>query len=247
MRSDLEVSKPQGKSRDNANGRQSGRRSRSPDFRPASPRGGNARGNSIPRGDRYTGSGDRSYRPSRDGRDHRDRDRDRDRDDYDSRRSPPARYPRGRDDYRPARDRSRSPPARYRSRTPEEVPLPRRAPGEVPEVQVIVTDEIDRLVIATPLLGLYANVNTQRNFLWFVEKAFRDRMIRVDTLFLAPRLDIGAVIRRQILEGVQAVVLLNRKMQLDSKINMQVFDRRQGEANVRFDGAYIRYMAFISW
>ncbi|KAF8458221.1 hypothetical protein BDZ91DRAFT_837438 [Kalaharituber pfeilii] len=210
----LEVSKPQGKSRDNAN-RQSNRRSRSPDYRPLSPHSGNSRGGSLPRGGSHY-NGDRSYRPSRDGRDHRDRDRDRDRDDFD-RRSPPARYPRARDDYRPGRDRSRSPLIRYRSRTPEDVPLPRRAPGDVPEVQVIVTDEVDR------------------NFLWFVEKAFRDRMVRVDTLFLAPRLDIGAVVRRQILEGVQAVVFLDRKMQVDGKINMQVFDRRGGEANVRFD------------
>jgi len=62
-------------------------------------------------------------------------------------------------------------------------------------------------------------------------------MVRVDTLFLNPRLDIGAVVRRQILEGVQAVVFLNKKMQMDGKINLQVFDRRQGEANVRFDGS----------
>lgn len=147
---DLEVSKPQGKSRDrdNANSRLINRRSRSPDYRqPGSPRGGIARGSSIPRGgSHYSGGNDRSYRPSRDGRDHRDRDRDRDWDDFDSRRSPPARYSRGRDDYRPARDRSRSPHSRYRSRTPEDVPLPRRGPGEIPEVQVIVTDEVDRSV-----------------------------------------------------------------------------------------------------
>lgn len=70
-------------------------------------------------------------------------------------------------------------------------------------------------------------------------------MVRVDTLFLNPRLDIGAVVRRQILEGVQAVVFLNRKMQGDGKINMQVFDRRQGEANVRFDGTYGSIWGFV--
>jgi len=142
---DLEVSKPQGKSRENnTNSRQSAsRRSRTPEHRPMSPRSGSARGSSIPRGGSHYNN-DRSYRPGpRDGRDHRDRDRERERDDYD-RRSPPARYPRGRDDYRPQRDRTRSPPARYRSRTPEDIPLPRRAPEKVPEVQVIVTDELDR-------------------------------------------------------------------------------------------------------
>jgi len=72
--------------------------------------------------------------------------------------------------------------------------------------------------------------------MWFVEKAFLDRGVRIDTLFLAPRLDTSAVVRRQIIEGVQAVVFLNKKMQVDGKIDMQVFDRRAGEANVRFDG-----------
>ena len=72
--------------------------------------------------------------------------------------------------------------------------------------------------------------------MWFVEKAFRDRLVRVDTLFLAPRIDVSSVVRRQILEGVQAVVFLDRKMQTDGKINMHIFDRHSGEANVRFDG-----------
>jgi nuclear polyadenylated RNA-binding protein 3 len=50
-------------------------------------------------------------------------------------------------------------------------------------------------------------------------------------LFLNPRLQMSSVVKRQVLEGVQAVVFLNRQMQTASKISIQVFDRRdEGEA-----------------
>ena len=72
----------------------------------------------------------------------------------------------------------------------------------------------------------------------FVEKAFRDRGIRTDVLMLDPRLPLAVVIRRQILEGVQAVVRLTRQSQMSVKIPLQVFDRTSGADNVRFDGKY---------
>lgn len=103
-----------------------------------SPRG---RGSSSFRG----GRGDLTDRSFNRGRDTRERDHE-----YPARRSPPPRY-RARDDYRPHhRERSRSPPGRYRPRTRSPPPveeLPRRDPREVPEVQAIVTDELDRFVI----------------------------------------------------------------------------------------------------
>ena len=50
------------------------------------------------------------------------------------------------------------------------------------------------------------------------------------------RHELEVVVRRQVLEGVQAVVFLNRKMQAKGNISMRVFNRQGGEANVRFDG-----------
>lgn len=184
-----------------------------------------------------TGNERNQNRDSR--RDFRERDRDRGRgEDYDR-----AWYPRGRDDYRPQRrERSRSPPPmRYRSRSrsvdQEELNIPRRAPSDVPEVQIIVKDEVDRSVTICFDWSIRTDI-TNRNFLYFVEKAFRDRMVRVDVLFLEPRITLDAVIRRQILEGVQAVVTISRQMQLDGRIQLQVFNRQAGNANVRFDGTY---------
>ena len=148
LRVDLEISKPQRNTRPTAADSGRARRSRSPDYSRggSSPRRGSVRGgggNSGPREvDRYRG-------PPPSDRELRDR---RDRDDYGSRRrSPPLR---ARDDYRPGRrSRSRSPPPpRYRHRTrsrspePDDVPLPRRAPDQVPEVQILVSDELDRFV-----------------------------------------------------------------------------------------------------
>ncbi|RPA98959.1 hypothetical protein L873DRAFT_1685803 [Choiromyces venosus 120613-1] len=201
----LEVSKPQRNTRPapSAESQRGSRRSRSPDYgRPVSPRGrGNFRGG---RGD----FNDRSFR-----RDTRDRDYE-----YNRRPSPPRH--RVRDDWRPnLRSRSRSPPPRYRgrSRSPLGDTLPpRREPKDVPDVQAIVTDELDR------------------NFIWWVEKAFRVRNLTYDLLYLHPRMPLDPVIKQQILEGVQAIVFLDSQKQRDSNISLQVFNRH-GSAEADFD------------
>jgi hypothetical protein len=83
-----------------------------------------------------------------------------------------------------------------------------------------------------PLLILWLN----RGFLFYVEKGFRDRNLRTDVLLLPPRVNMQAAIRRQILEGVQAVVKLQRASYYSGKIPLHVFDRTGGADNVRFDG-----------
>lgn len=126
----LEISKPQKNSRNS----DVKRRSRSPD---------RSRGGNAPAGvDRYV-SGQGGGRRGDRGRDNR-----RSRDDYRPARSPSPGY-RTRDRYR---SRSRSPygrNGRYRSPTPrrdadDDLPLPRRAPRDVPDVQMIVLEELDR-------------------------------------------------------------------------------------------------------
>ena len=44
------------------------------------------------------------------------------------------------------------------------------------------------------------------------------------------------MVKRQIIEGVQAVVKIFRQSQVTGKIPLQVFDRRGGVDNVRFEG-----------
>lgn len=223
----LEISKPQRNTR-NADDKQgqrndrngARRRSRSPDYT----RGSSA---TAPRNvDRYTGPSSASPR--------RDEFR-RSRDDYRPGRSPsPRGYRRGggrdrsRDRYDGRRrSRSRSPygrGGRYRSPTPrhdpdDELTLPRRHPRDVPDVQILVLQpgEVDR------------------NFIAWVEKSFLDAGIRADVLLLSPRLDEGAVIRRQILEGVHAVSRITRLSQQTCKIPLQVFNRSAGQSNVTFE------------
>ena len=74
-----------------------------------------------------------------------------------------------------------------------------------------------------------------RTFVAYIEKSFRDRGLRCDILQL-PRIPLDAVIKRQILEGVQAVVKIFRQSQVTGKIPLQVFDRRGGVDHVRFEG-----------
>lgn len=171
---DLEISKPQKNAR-NAVATAAGdslragysRRSRSPDYG----RGGLVRGlgsGSGSGGDRY----DRSavFNPFE----------RRVRDDYRPMRSPSPRGFRGRDEYRGGRDRSpdryfrgrsRSPydrGGRYRSRSPRardlddeaDLPIPRRNPGDVPDVQLILVDEVDRYAVSDSF-GTTANHHTQ--------------------------------------------------------------------------------------
>ncbi|KAF2000474.1 hypothetical protein P154DRAFT_576150 [Amniculicola lignicola CBS 123094] len=214
----LEVSKPQrntkkieGRDNDKASIR---RRSRSPDHT----RGGLG-GRNV---DRYS-SGSNAMSP-------KDRDNRRFRDEYRSNRSPspPGRGMRGRDRSRDRydgrrRSRSRSPRRYPRSPSPrkdldDDLPLPHRDPDQVPDVQVIVIDQ-----------GL------PRDFIHYVEDNIRNQGLRVDVLIMSPRLNEAAVVRRQILEGVLAIVKLNTAALVKGKINLQSFDRRGGAGNVRFD------------
>jgi nuclear polyadenylated RNA-binding protein 3 len=74
-----------------------------------------------------------------------------------------------------------------------------------------------------------------RDFVSWVEGEMRGRGIKVEVMFLNPRLPLQAVIRRQILEGVYAVSKLDMRCQQSAKVPLQVFDRQGGANNVRFD------------
>lgn len=72
------------------------------------------------------------------------------------------------------------------------------------------------------------------NFIIWVENAFRARGLTVDMLFLSQRLQLSAVVKRQIVEGVMAVVFLNQQSQQTNRITIQIFDRR-GEGEATYD------------
>ena len=160
------------------------------------------------------------------------------RDDYrPGMRSPSPRGFRGRDDYRLGgrrspdryyRGRSRSPPdhdAPYRNRSPRgfdpddeaNLPILRRNPRDVPDVQIIIVDEVDR------------------TFVGYIQQSFRDRRLICDVMQL-PRVSLAAVVKRQVVEGVQGVVKIFRKSQLTGKIPLQVYKRSTGMSNIGFDG-----------
>ncbi|KAI9373693.1 hypothetical protein BJX61DRAFT_532928 [Aspergillus egyptiacus] len=232
----LEISKPQRNTRPAPATAESSRappphRSRSPDYG----RGGTSNRSARSSRDRYE-------QPHEPGRlpfsDFRDDHAHRRRDDYRPPRSPSPRGYRAREEYRSRdrtperferreRRRSRSPYARdrrYRTPSPRgratydgdaDLPVPRRAARDVPDVQILVLEELDR------------------NFIYHVESTFRNRGLRVDVLVLGPRIPLDAAVKRQISEGVLAVVRLSRPSQFARKIPLQVFDRSSGVDNVR--------------
>ncbi|KAF1929109.1 uncharacterized protein M421DRAFT_92201 [Didymella exigua CBS 183.55] len=216
----LEISKPQRntkKAAESSVNNAARRRSRSPDYN---------RGAGGPSRDGRYGGPQNSMSP-------RDRDRRfRERDDYRPMRSPSPRGPprgrrsrdRSRDRYEGRyRSRSRTPPRRYRSPSPQrdlddDLGLPRRPSHEVPDIQVLVLSE-----------GL------PRDFIRYVEDTFRTQNLRVNVLIMSPRLSEAAVVRRQIIEGVLAIVRLDTSSLAKGKINVQIFDRRLGAGNVQFN------------
>lgn len=149
--------------------------------------------------------------------------------------------PRGRDSYgqngqngREGRDRrERSPPPyngrqnsyRERSLSPvrhERIPepeyqIPHRDPRNIPDVQIIVIEQVNGAFVS------------------WVENELKARGIKTEPMFLNPRVSLDAVIQRQVLEGVHAVTLLDMASQNSSKIPLRVFNRQGGANNIRFD------------
>jgi hypothetical protein len=97
----------------------------------------------------------------------------------------------------------------------------------VPDVQILVLEELDR------------------NFVYHVESSFRNRGLRVDVLALGPRIPLDAAVKRQVSEGVLAVVRLSRPSQFSRKLPLQVFDRSAGKDNVRSSGEFKSSSFFI--
>ncbi|ERT02759.1 hypothetical protein HMPREF1624_01061 [Sporothrix schenckii ATCC 58251] len=97
--------------------------------------------------------------------------------------------------------------------------LKTRYGANVPDVQFLVAQGLDR------------------EFIKWAQAPFKDRGLTTDVTFLTshtpPR---DSIIQVHILEGVIAVVDLNSREQANGKIPLQVFNRQAGASNVRFDG-----------
>ncbi|CAG8694025.1 8749_t:CDS:2 [Rhizophagus irregularis] len=122
-------------------------------------------------------------------------------------------------DFNNERRQSREYPYRSQSHDEpnEEFPLPRRQGSDVPECQIIVLEEVER------------------NFLWQVEKAFREASSTVHILHLSRKLHPQSVIRQMVIEGVHAVVFIEKHLALNGRVNMQIFDQTRSRDNVKYD------------
>lgn len=138
------------------------------------------------------------------------------RDPYDTRDRRRSRSPYGHRDTGRYRERSLSPRVRE-GMDDIDLPIPHRDHRDVPDVQIILMEQLDR------------------QFVCWVEKELRSRGLKTDVMILSPRVSMEVVIRRQIMEGVLAVSRLDVISQNISKIPLQVFDRQGGANNVRFD------------
>ena len=69
----------------------------------------------------------------------------------------------------------------------------------------------------------------------YLESGLRGKGLQCQTIMLSPRFTLAAVVKRQIIEGVQAIIKLTRSSQYNGKVPLQVFDRSAG-IEVRFNG-----------
>lgn len=203
----LEISKPQKNTRNQNQGNKR-RRSRSPE-----------RANPRQQGERFGRNSFDNYRDERSSR-------------GEHRRSPSPRSYRSRDDHRGSAQSPRFGGARprspYGSGFPSHVPpvyddesslpIPRRDPRDVPDVQLLILE-----------------ASVAQSFINWIEQGFRSKGLKASTMWLSPRLPLNGIVKRQIIEGVQAIVKLSQAAQYNSKIPLQVFDRSAGASNVNFN------------
>ncbi|KAL9055034.1 MAG: hypothetical protein Q9162_003799 [Coniocarpon cinnabarinum] len=96
------------------------------------------------------------------------------------------------------------------------LPLPHRLPAQVPDVQVIAKDQMES------------------NIVQYIETSFAQRGLRADCLYLGA-LNEGLVVRRQMIEGVLAIMKVDRASQSAHRFQLTIFDRSQGGGNVKFE------------
>lgn len=142
------------------------------------------------------------------------------------------------------RSRSRSPPRRRRSPSPrqdyteDDLDLRRRLPHEVPDIQILVLNEgISRYDHATYITSP-ALLTASSDFIRYVEDIFRQQGLRSNVLIMSGRFPEPAVVRRQIIEGVMAIVRMDTSGFMKGKVSVQIFDRRGGANNVQFNGMH---------
>ncbi|KAK1503495.1 RNA recognition domain-containing protein [Colletotrichum tamarilloi] len=127
----------------------------------------------------------------------------------------PQGYGRHNDGYR---RRSPSPPAAYGrpSAADDRLDIPRRYGNQVPDVQFLLLQDLSR------------------DFITWVQRGFTDRGLKVDVMFLHPSFPREAIVQRQVIEGVHAIVDLDIQAQNMGKIPLRVFDR-SGGVSARYD------------
>jgi hypothetical protein len=91
-------------------------------------------------------------------------------------------------------------------------------------------------LLTTPAPQTHALIISPSDFIRYVEDTFRSHNLRINVLIMSPRLSEPAVVRRQIIEGVLAIVRIDMAALSKSKVNVQIFDRRSGASNVQFNG-----------
>ena len=113
---------------------------------------------------------------------------------------------------------------------------PQRPYNNLPDVQIIVLEDLDRFVSPQPVeFSIKLIVSSCRAFVSYIEKAFRDRGLKCDVTVSSVQM-AHSVLERLIRDGIGSVVRLSRASAVTARIPLQVFDHSLAPANVRYEG-----------
>ncbi|KAK4642463.1 nuclear polyadenylated RNA-binding protein 3 [Podospora bellae-mahoneyi] len=106
-------------------------------------------------------------------------------------------------------------------RTPSDVDrldIPRRYGNDVPDVQILLLQDLDR------------------PFVDWVQNALHAHGLKTAVMHLNPRFPRNTIVQRQVLEGVHAIIDLDQKSRDSGLISLQLFIRNSGTgSNIRFE------------
>ncbi|KAM0324822.1 hypothetical protein ACHAQA_007788 [Verticillium albo-atrum] len=94
--------------------------------------------------------------------------------------------------------------------------------------------DLTTLTVVIPDVQFLLLQEVNPDFVDWASRAFVDRGLKIDVMFLHPNMPRDAVIQRQVVEGVHAVVDLDIRANTTGRFSVRVFDRSQG-GNTRFD------------
>lgn len=107
-----------------------------------------------------------------------------------------------------------------------------------PQAKYVDNSHLSQLEV--PMVKIIAWNNVSKQFILFVENQFRKKNISIATVNLQYPNTRESLLKQMIREGVKAVATINRDLESQRKISIQVFTPNEIGTGVRYDGKWLQ-------